>query len=223
MRRAIVFAFVALLLIPSLASARHRHHRHRGNQHGSQAAQASSEGSPRVMARLERVERELALASPVPYWQYKRAVADAIHGTESEVETGRPPTASPEPQFAYCLPNRYPFPDLGLCLEGRFIVVATWDNPFDAAGTYVALGVHMTSVSGYFFFLGPGNPEVVIKEINGCFSGNPSHWIFASGMTNYTVDIGIKDLATGVTIYYHNNGGSNFNTIIDQHTPFPCP
>ncbi len=174
------------------------------------------------MARLARVKHDLELPSRVPYSQFKRAIADSVHSEESDIEFGDSPTPSPEPQFAYCLPYRFPIAATGLCLEGRFIVTAVWDNPFDAQGVQPAYGVNMTTLAGYFFFAGQGNPEVVIKEINGCFSGTPSHWIFASGMTNFESRSEFwtwpRDRRSTTT-----TPGANFNTIIDQNTPFFCP
>lgn len=110
-----------------------------------------------------------------------------------------------------------------LCLNGRFIVSAGWDNPFDAAGAFTAGAIQLTPASGVLWFLDPTNFELVVKEINGCFTGPVSHWIFAAGLTNFQVAILVLDAATGVTRTYSNPPRQNFQPIIDQQTPFPCP
>lgn len=210
---------MSILLVPATASA--QNHRERRQAGGVRIVETAS---PRLRAAMREAVRQLKLDEPVPYQQYKSAIADSLHGLEPDVEYGQSPTPSPEPMFAYCLPYRYPISSTGLCLEGRFIVTAIWDNPFDAAGFFPAYGVHLTTVAGYLWFLDPSNPEVVIKEINGCYVTNPStHWIFAAGLTNFAVQIQVLDIPTGITRQYSSASGQTFTTIIDQQTPFPCP
>jgi len=199
--------------------------------HGALAAAAqagtdsSTQPSKQLQRQLNRAIAEMALPEPVPYEQYKVRLGKSIRDLAEEVEGGVTNVlGAPEPAFAYCLPNRYGVVSTALCLNGRFLVAAAANNPFDAAGAFPAYGVHLTSAAGYLFFLDPTNPEVVIKEINGCFVANPSsHWIFAAGLTNFEVAIIVEDLYTGIQRSYHNNAGATFSTIIDQGTPFPCP
>jgi len=167
----------------------------------------------------------MALAEPVPFEQYKQQLAEGVRGLAGEVgESVTTPLGAPEPVLAYCLPYRYGIVSTALCLNGRFLVSGVANNPFDAAGAFPAYGVHLTTAAGYLFFLDPTNPEVVIKEINGCYVASPSsHWIFAAGLTNFEVQILVEDLYTGIQRTYHNNSGTTFATIIDQQTPFPCP
>ncbi len=193
------------------------------------AAQAGSDSSTQpskqLLRQLNRAISEMALPEPVPYEQYKLRLGKSIRDLAEEVEGSVTDVlGAPEPALAYCLPNRYGVVSTALCLNGRFLVAAAANNPFDAAGAFPAYGVHLTSAAGYLFFLDPTNPEVVIKEINGCFVANPSsHWIFAAGLTNFEVAIIVEDLYTGIQRTYHTNAGATFSTIIDQGTPFPCP
>ncbi|GMU67421.1 MAG: hypothetical protein AMXMBFR36_36950 [Acidobacteriota bacterium] len=111
-----------------------------------------------------------------------------------------------------------------LLLNGRFLVVATWVNPFNGAGG-VALGCALTPASGYFFFgFDRSNVEVPIKMLNACFGGSPpGHWVFAAGLTNFGVQMTVVDAITGISRTYNNSPGNDFSLIIDQSTPFPCP
>lgn len=181
--------------------------------------------SRKLRSQLNRAFSEMALAEPVPYSVYKEKLAHGLRGLADEVEEKTTDLlGQPEPAFAFCLPLRYGILSNALCLNGRFLAVAAADNPFDPAGQFPAGTMHLTPSSGYFYFLDPFNPEVVIKEINACFIANPSsHWIFAAGLTNFGVEIGVQDLATGVVRVYRNNPGTTFVTIIDQQPPFPCP
>lgn len=110
-----------------------------------------------------------------------------------------------------------------LLLGGRFLVQATWSNPFNGTAG-VAFACALTPTSGYFFFgLDRSNVEVPIKILNGCLTANPGHWVFAAGLTNLGVQLTVIDGFTGSSRTYNNAPGSNFELILDQRTPFPCP
>ena len=111
-----------------------------------------------------------------------------------------------------------------LVLNGRFLVVATWSNPFNGTAG-IGLGCGLTPASGYFFFgLDRSNVELPIKMLNACFGGSPpSHWVLAAGLTNFGVQMTVIDGITGISRTYNNPPGTDFSLIIDQSTPFPCP
>jgi hypothetical protein len=111
----------------------------------------------------------------------------------------------------------------GVLLNGRFVAIASWYNPFSGAGG-TALACQLTRATGYFFFgLDPSNVEVPIKMLYACANNPPGHWVFLAGLTNFGVQLTIIDAYTGISRTYNNSAGSSFQPIIDQSTPFPCP
>ena len=82
-------------------------------------------------------------------------------------------------------------------------------------------GVALTSDSGYFWFFDPANVEIVVKVLDGCFSGG-SYWFFAGGLTDVEVTITATDTETGITKTYINPLKTPFAPI--QDTAFStCP
>ncbi|MFL6196073.1 MAG: choice-of-anchor Q domain-containing protein [Thermoanaerobaculia bacterium] len=106
-----------------------------------------------------------------------------------------------------------------LCLnQSRFKVTATWQT---ATGTGAAIGVPLTSDSGYFYFFDPTNVEVTVKVLDACIVNN-KYWVFVSGLTNLGVTLNVTDTRTNVTKTYANPRGRTFRTILDS-SAFPCP
>jgi len=104
-------------------------------------------------------------------------------------------------------------PDLVLCLEDeRFQVEATWSAPDGSSGSGHA--VSLTGESGYFWFLGPGNVELVVKMLNGCGTDG-FYWFFSAGLTNLEVAITVTDRTTRETRTYSNPQGQAFAPILD--------
>jgi hypothetical protein len=109
-----------------------------------------------------------------------------------------------------------------LCLLGRFVVVAVWDNPFaNPSEIFNAGALQLTVESGYMWFLDPSDMEIPIKILDFCDQG--VFKVFAAGLSNFGVGIGVEDLVSGTIVKYVNPDFQTFNTIIDQNPPFPCP
>jgi hypothetical protein len=116
-----------------------------------------------------------------------------------------------------CLPDA-----TTLCLNGgRFQVRAQWTA--SGGNTGPGQAVSMTNDTGYFWFFGADNVELVVKVLNGCALQNPSYWVFASGLTNVGVDLTVTDIQTGTTKTYHNPVNQPFVAIQDTGAFSTCP
>jgi hypothetical protein len=110
------------------------------------------------------------------------------------------------------------FGGTALCLANRFSVTARYHT---AAGSSPANPVAMTKESGYFWFFGPDNAEVVVKIVDACgFTNN--FWLFASGMTDVGVDLVVKDTKTGAVQRYSSPAGTAFAPIQDTNAFAGC-
>lgn len=108
-----------------------------------------------------------------------------------------------------------------LCLNrGRFRVEADFRLPDGTAGT--ARAVPLTADSGYLWFFGKGNIELLVKVVNGC-ARNSRFWVFAGGLTNVEVDLKVTDTETGVVRTYTNPQGTRFLPIQDTAAFQGCP
>lgn len=195
------FALVSALLIPNVLQA-----------------ETLDERGARIEAELNRLMEEA-----LPFLGVDTAVAER-GGTE--LEPGGVPLileGMDDAEKAFCTPSSSAY-SLGICINGRFGVVALWENQYAAPGVLVpALSVQLTPTAGYFWFFDPYNMEIPFKMVNGCYSSPARHWVFAAGLTNFGVGIGVKDFYSGIQVNYYNRAGDLFNTIIDQQTPWPCP
>lgn len=109
-----------------------------------------------------------------------------------------------------------------LCLnDGRFQVTAQWRTPDGTSGKGQA--VPLASDSGYFWFFGPGNVELVVKALNACTQATPRYWVFASGLTDVAVDLVVTDTKTNTTKTYTNPLGRAFAPIQDTNAFATCP
>ena len=116
-----------------------------------------------------------------------------------------------------CLPD-----GMTLCLNGgRFQVTANWRTPDGNSGRGNA--VALADDSGYFWFFGPNNVEVVVKALNACTQPAPRYWVFASGLTNVAVDLTVTDTKSGAVKTYSNPMGQAFQPIQDTGAFSTCP
>lgn len=116
-----------------------------------------------------------------------------------------------------CLPDA-----TTLCLnKSRFQVRAQWQTPDGGSGAGEA--VSLTNDSGYFWFFGPDNVEVVVKALNACTQPIPNYWFFAAGLTNVGVDLTVTDTKTGTVKTYHNPLNQPFQAIQDTSAFATCP
>ncbi|HET9766152.1 MAG TPA: ELWxxDGT repeat protein [Thermoanaerobaculia bacterium] len=93
-----------------------------------------------------------------------------------------------------------------LCLRGgRFAVEATWK---DFAGhTGVGTAVALTSDTGWFWFFGPTNVEVILKVLDGT-PVNGKHWVFYGALSSVEYTLRVSDTQTGAVRTYTNPSGN---------------
>ncbi|HEY8184170.1 MAG TPA: hypothetical protein VII32_18150 [Thermoanaerobaculia bacterium] len=109
-----------------------------------------------------------------------------------------------------------------LCLNGgRFQVTTNWRTSDGTIGRGQA--VTLSDDSGYFWFFGPNNVEVVVKALNACSSPLPRYWVFASGLTDVQVDLTVTDTKNGTAKTYTNPLGRPFQPIQDTGAFATCP
>ncbi len=102
-----------------------------------------------------------------------------------------------------------------LCLNAsRFRVRTTYATAAGESGAGQA--VALTPDSGYYWFFGDTNVEVVIKVIDACgLTGFDNFWVFATGLTNVAVTLDVVDTWTGDEKIYFNALNHAFEPILD--------
>ena len=117
------------------------------------------------------------------------------------------------PSGSECSPG-----DNTLCLNGgRFGVEVDFDPP---SGPIAAAGaVPLTGDTGYFWFFGRENVEVVVKVLEAC-AINGKRWVFAAGLTDVPLDLEVTDSATGARFTVDHGGGA-FPPVLDT-SAFDC-
>ncbi len=125
-------------------------------------------------------------------------------GSESVVAASSPSHLPPSDSAGPC---NDPFPiDVrrpGLCLNGhRFEVEVAWHDPFHGTSG-IATGVPLTQDSGYFWFFGEDNLELVVKVLDGR-SYNGKFWVFYGALTNVEYTVRVRHAASGAERVYHN-------------------
>jgi hypothetical protein len=114
-----------------------------------------------------------------------------------------------------CQPN-----ETRLCLgNGRFRVTAGWKGEAGSQGA--AHARNLGRDSGWFWFFGPDNAEVLVKVLNGC-AVNGAYWVFAAGLTTLEVDLRVEDLVGHQVWTYHAPGGGNFESVTDSEAFRTC-
>ena len=93
-----------------------------------------------------------------------------------------------------------------LCLrDGRFAVEATWK---DFAGNRgVGTAVPLTGDTGWFWFFGPTNVEVILKVLDGT-PVNGKHWVFYGALSSVEYTLRVTDTQTGAVKTYTNASGN---------------
>lgn len=139
-----------------------------------------------------------------------------LAGCPADRAAGSPGVAS--------LPAAEPWPpgaaSAGLLLnDSRFDVAITWQTASGETGTGHA--VALSGDTGYFWFFGPDNVEVVAKVLDGC-AVNGRFWVFAGGLTDVHTEIRVTDTVTGAARSYVNAQGHPFQPLQDTGA-FPCP
>jgi hypothetical protein len=92
-----------------------------------------------------------------------------------------------------------------LCLlDERFRVDVAWTDFVGNSG--VGNAVQLTADSGYFWFFGEDNVEVVIKVLDGtAINGNV--WVFYGSLSNVEFEITVTDGVSGAVKRYRNPSG----------------
>jgi hypothetical protein len=90
-----------------------------------------------------------------------------------------------------------------LSLQGdRFRVEVAWKDPRTGA-TGTGQAVSMSDDSGYFWFFGPNNIELVTKVLDGR-AVNHHFWVFYASLTDVEYTITVTDGLSGAKKTYHN-------------------
>ncbi|HXT51901.1 MAG TPA: ELWxxDGT repeat protein [Thermoanaerobaculia bacterium] len=93
-----------------------------------------------------------------------------------------------------------------LCLrDGRFAVEATWKDFAGHSG--VGTAVPLTGDTGWFWFFGPTNVEVILKVLDGT-PVNGKHWVFYGALSNVEYTLRVTDTTTGAVRTYTNPSGN---------------
>jgi hypothetical protein len=92
-----------------------------------------------------------------------------------------------------------------LCLLGRYEVEVTWKTAAGQTGAGTA--VPDSDNSGFFWFFGPENLELVVKILDGT-SLNGKTWVFYGSLSDVEYTVKVTDTATGKVKTYRNQQGS---------------
>lgn len=112
-----------------------------------------------------------------------------------------------------------PEPDVLELLDRRFQVTAEWQN-FDLERGR-GRAVTLTEETGFLWFFGEGNVEVVVKVLDGC-AINQRYWVFVGGLTSVGVELRVEDTRTGQVNVYSNDLGDPFEPIQDTGAFATC-
>ncbi len=108
-----------------------------------------------------------------------------------------------------------------LCLGGsRYHVQVQWRTAQGETGAGQASPLSIDS--GFFWFFGPSNLEVVVKVLDGC-AVNGKSWVFAGGLTDVEVRVTVTDTLTNTSREYFNPLGTAFPAIRDTSAFDGCP
>lgn len=150
----------------------------------------------------------IALTAPIPAGRYYVGVS-AYSGSSPYTLTSNVVGASDT-----CTPNA-----TTLCLnKGRFRVTADWRTS-DRSGQ--GQGVLLTPDTGYFWFFGSDNVEVVVKVLDAC-SFNNRFWVFSGGLTDVGVTLKVTDTVTNATKEYTNPLSTPYRPITDTNALATC-
>ena len=129
------------------------------------------------------------------------AVGDRLYFTADDGVLGAEPWFLSLGAAPPCQPG-----DTHLCLNGgRFRVEAQWKDSLGRVGPGHA--VSLSTDTGYFWFFGPANVEVVLKVLDGR-PLNDHFWVFYGALSNVEYALTVTDTETGVTRRYFNSQSS---------------
>jgi hypothetical protein len=94
-----------------------------------------------------------------------------------------------------------------LCLgAGRFRVEVAWSVP-DRGSSGRGMAVPLTSDTGYFWFFGRSNVELVLKILDAR-TVNGKFWVFYGALSNVEYRITVTDTESGAVRTYTNPNGT---------------
>jgi hypothetical protein len=94
-----------------------------------------------------------------------------------------------------------------LCLNGeRYRVSVAWTDPRTGASGR-GHAVPVSGDSGYFWFFGPGNVELMVKVLDGR-PANGHVWVFYAALSDVDYTITVTDTVTEQVKTYHNPAGT---------------
>lgn len=108
-----------------------------------------------------------------------------------------------------------------ICLNNsRFSVRVDWRTTAGQSGA--ATAIKYTADSGFYWFFGPDNIEVLLKLLNGC-GLNSRYWVFAAATTDVEYTIRVTDTKTGKVKTYFHAAGTPAPAITDTNAFDTCP
>ena len=129
-----------------------------------------------------------------------------------------PATTGPGP----CVPSA-----TTLCIDdrpgdARFKVEVSFQaaSAAPAPGNAVPLASLGIANGGLFWFFNPGNPEMLVKVLNGCSLGG-HYWVFYAAGTNVGLSTTVTDTVTGAQRMYTNPAGTAAPPVQDT-AALPC-
>jgi hypothetical protein len=108
-----------------------------------------------------------------------------------------------------------------LCLAGRYRVQASWKARDGRMGAAAVLPIPAGD-SGLFWFLDPGNAELLVKALDGC-AENGRRWIFIGPATNFQYVLTVVDTRSGKARVYFNPQGVSPRAVTDADAFGDCP
>ncbi len=155
-----------------------------------------------------------ALTAGTAYTFRVRAQNAAGSSAWSNTATVTTPATPPPPPG--CTPN-----SVRHCLNnGRFQVELSWTPPGGSPRS--ARATPLTGDTGLFWFVDPGNVELIVKVLDGC-ALNDNYWVFAGGLTNVQTILTVTDTSNGQMRRYVNNQGTAFRPLQDTGSFGGCP
>ncbi len=123
------------------------------------------------------------------------------------------------------------FPDsTTLCVDdqpddGRFAVSVVYDTVLgggaSGAGRARALASLGIDDGGIFSFTDPGNPELLVKVLDGC-GINGHWWVFAAATTTVGYQLRVVDTESGLSRTFANTDQHTAEPVVETGA-FPCP
>ncbi len=118
--------------------------------------------------------------------------------------------------------------DTTLCLPGddRFEVSVYFETAQGGGRMGDAQAVPLDSLGidkgGLFYFIDSGNPEFLVKVLDGC-GVNGHFWVFYAATTNIGFELTVRDTSTNLTRTYTNPDINPALTITDTEAFATCP